>query len=143
MNDYVNRIFELYDSYIEKVNELERNKKFTAGLLGLTKGPKDDPCHDEFIEDLKKKISEFASADPQSEDVYTLLKFMYEAPLEHKDNHLVYWMFMAAHTLSCDLCAFLTKEDAADLYKQFNAAYPRYERLPAQKNVLKALKKRM
>lgn len=138
----INEIYDLYDAYIRKTEELNRNKKITDGLLGITKGPKDDPCHDQFIDDLQKKIAAFSDSQPASAEVYTLLDFMYTAPLSRRDDHMVYWMFMAVHTLAFDLIDRLCAEDAEKLYLQYMENYPRHEQLPAQKKTLKALKKK-
>ena len=134
------RISALYDAYIEKVNELERTKKVTDGLLGITKGPKDDPCHDKFANDLEQLLKEFAAAEPSSEEVCSLLEYMYTVPLNNRENHMVYWMFMAVHTLALDLIRCLDKADAEKLYQRYSSDYPRWERLPAQKKTLKELK---
>ena len=136
----LNEIYDLYDAYIEKVNELRRNSKVTDGLFGITKGPGDDPCHDRFAEELEAKLTEFASGNPVSGEVYSLLSFMYTVPLKYKDDNLIYWMFAAVHTLACDLISRLDREDAEKLYEQYIKDYPRWERLPAQQKTIKALK---
>lgn len=138
----INEICALYDAYLEKVEELERNRKVTDGLLGITKGPKDDPCHDWFADELEIRLSDFAAADPSPEEIRSLLEYMYRAPLENRDNHIIYWMFTAVHSLvlETDLIGRLDRKDASDLYRQYSEDYPRWERLPAQKKTLKALK---
>ena len=133
-------LYELYGAYIEKVKDLERNRKFTAGLLGITKGPEDDPCHDQFAKDLESGLNDFAASDPAPKEVYTLLDYMYSVPLENKDDNIIYWMLVAVHALAVDLISRLCKEDAEVLYQQYSKDYPRWERLPAQKKTLKALK---
>lgn len=138
----ISEIYELYSSYIEKVKELERSKKITDGLFGITKGPKDDPCHDVFIKDLEAQITIFASEDPDPEQVCSLLDYMYSIPLKYRDDSMIYWMFAAVHTLAYDLIGHLNPEDAQRLYQQYNENYPRQDRLPAQKKTLKALKNR-
>ena len=142
-NELACRITALYDAYIEKVNELERTKKVTDGLLGITKGPKDDPCHDKFANDLEQLLKEFAAAEPSSGEVCALLEYMYSVPLDNRENHMIYWMFMAVHTLALDLIHCLDREDAEKLYQKYSSDYPRWERLPAQKKTLKELKARM
>lgn len=136
----LNEIYGLYDSYIDKVNEIRKNSKVTAGLLGLTKGPKDDPCHDRFAEELEAKIKEFASGDPASGEVYLLLAYMYSVPLRNKDDSMVYWMFTAVHSFTYDLICRLDRKDAEKLYDRYVKDYPRWERLPAQKKIIKALR---
>ena len=138
--EMINEIYDLYDAYIKKVDELERNKKITAGLFGLTRGPKDDPCHDQFAEDLEAKLQAFAASDPDPAEVNSLLTFMFSVPLKYRDKQLIYWMFAAVHILTPDLIRLLNRADAEVLYEQYSRDYPRWERLPAQKKVLKALK---
>lgn len=138
--ELINEIYALYDAYIQKVADLEKNRKITDGLLGITKGPKDDPCHDQFAEDLETKLKELAAAGPGPDDTRMFLEYVYTVPLRHKDNKMVYWMFTAAHMLALDLIGFLDQPGAQRLYEQYSHDYPRWERLPAQKKTLKALK---
>jgi len=141
----MNEITALYDSYIRTVEELERTKKPTAGLLGITKGPKDDPFHDRFADDLAEKLKMFSAKDPSSGEVRSLLEYMYEIPFQYRENHMIYWMFTAVHSLVLDndLISRLNRADAQKIYEQYSKDYPRWERLPAQKRTLKALKAMM
>ena len=141
----MNEITILYDAYIKTVEELERTKKPTAGLLGITKGPKDDPCHDRFADDLAEKLKMFSAKDPSSGEVRSLLEYMYEIPFQYRENHMIYWMFTAVHSLVLDndLISRLNRADAQKLYEQYSKDYPRWERLPAQKRTLKVLKAMM
>ena len=59
--EQINEIYALYDADIQKVEDLEKNRKITAGLFGLTKGPEDDPCHDKFAEDMEAALKEVAA----------------------------------------------------------------------------------
>ena len=34
----------LYENYLDKVDYLEKNKPFGAGIFGMKGGPADDPC---------------------------------------------------------------------------------------------------
>ena len=138
--EQINEIYALYDAYIQKVDDLEKNRKITAGLFGLTKGPEDDPCHDKFAEDMEAALKEVAAAAPEPEEVSSLLEYIYTVPLRHKDNNMIYWMFTAVHTLALCLVQFLDRAQAQRLYERYSRDYPRWERLPAQKKTLKALK---
>ena len=141
----MNEITILDDAYIKTVEELERTKKPTAGLLGITKGPKDDPCHDRFADDLAEKLKMFSAKDPSSGEVRSLLEYMYEIPFQYRENHMIYWMFTAVHSLVLDndLISRLNRADAQKIYEQYSKDYPRWERLPAQKRTLKVLKAMM
>ena len=138
--ELLNEIYGLYDAYIKKTDELERSKKVTAGLLGITRGPKDDPCHDVFADELKTKLEQFAAEEPDPEETRILLEYIYSVPLKHRDNNMIYWMFMAVHSLTDGLICCLDREDAQKIYKQYESYYPRWERLPAQNKILKALR---
>ena len=138
--ELINDIYALYDAYIQKVADLEKNRKITDGLLGITKGPKADPCHDQFADDLESRLKDLAASGPDPEEIGSLLEYIYTIPLRHKDNNMIYWMFTAVHILALDLVRFLKKEDAQRLYDRYRRDYPRWERLPAQKKTLKALK---
>lgn len=138
-----NEIYALYDAYLQKVEELERNRRPIDGLFGIIKGPKDDPCHEKFGKDLEEKLNELAASGPGPEEVSSLLEYMYSMPLQYRDNKLVYWMFAAVHILATDLIRYLDSSDAKKLYQQYQKDFPRWERMPAQKKTLKALKERI
>ena len=134
------RIRTLYETYIDTVETLERNRKPGEGLFGLKKGPADDPCHDRFVDELTEAIADYAAQEPPSAELFETLSYMYAVPSEHREPHSLYWMLIAVQGLSLDLIGRLAPEDAAALSKSFAEAYPRWERLPAQNKVMAALK---
>ena len=131
----------LYESYIAKGIQLERDKKPGAGLLGLTAGPKDDPCHRKFLDDLQEMLAGAQAAALPSGEVCQALAYIYRAPLEHKEPLSVYWVLQAAHGATLGLIGLLEPADARTLRDDFARMYRRWERLPAQKKVLEALEK--
>lgn len=133
----------LYETYLDTVETLERNRKPGEGLFGLTKGPADDPCHDRFIEDLTAAIKDYAEQMPTSAELAETLNYMYTVPLAYKELRSAYWMLIAAQGLSLDLIAGLDPADAAALFQSYGKAYPIWERLPVQRQVLTALKARI
>ena len=74
----------LYGAYIAKAEQLERDRKPGEGLLGLSSGPKDDPCHDRFAADLEQLLKEMLRGAPASAEVRDALAYIYHAPLEHR-----------------------------------------------------------
>ncbi len=139
--NYLPRVRALYEDYLDRVCELERNRKPGAGIFGLKGGPKDDPCHDRFAEELEKLLAEFAASDPGSEEIRAVLSYMHELPPMHREPRSAYWMLIAVHGLGLELTEGLSREDAAALRSRYARLYPRWERLPAQKKLLAALKK--
>ena len=91
-----------------------------------------------FGVDPHNALHAFAHADGS----YHLMGCMYEIPLRHRDNSLAYWMLLAVQGLTAELVSHLGARDASELLRWFRDAYPRFERMPAQKKVLSALKAR-
>ena len=132
-------ILKIYDSYFEKALAAEKNRKPTDGMFGIGKKPGDDPCHTEFAEVLEAALKEFAASAPDSAAVSELLAYMYGIPKEHQDPKSVYWMLIAVHGLTAELIPRLGKDEAEVLYREYGAAYRRWERLPVQQQIYRAL----
>ena len=131
----------LYEAYIAKVEQLVRDRKPGEGVFGLKGGPKDDPCHDRFAEDLGALLKAYAREEHTPAETRALLEYIYTVPLEHREPRSAYWMLMAVHGLCGELVERLTREDAGALRRRYAADYPPWERLPVQKKTLDALKK--
>ncbi len=135
------RLEQLYRTYIGTVEELEQNRPIGAGLFGLTPGPADDPCHDRFVSELEELLRSLSESSPSSAEAAEVLRFLFEAPALHREPKSLYWMLIAAQGLASDLVDFLGREDAAALAKSYSAQYPRRDRLPAQRELLKKLER--
>ncbi|SHI23025.1 hypothetical protein SAMN02745823_03665 [Sporobacter termitidis DSM 10068] len=129
----------IYGEYFDETGRAAMNKKATDGLMGFTKGPSADPCHDRFSEQLKQTLEAFAAAPPSSQDVEEVLRYIYDTPVAYKDNTLVYLMLQAVHAHTEKLIAFLSTEDAAGLAARYIETYPRSVRLPVQNKIVKLL----
>ena len=132
----------LYTAYEAQFQAQDRKRKPMEGIFGLGGGPGSYPCHEQFAVDLEELLKRTASAAPGPELVRQLLDYIYfAAPSAGRSwPSPVHWMTLAVHGLTLDLIPFLTPEDSRTLYEQYQAAYPRRSRLPAQEKVLKALK---
>ena len=129
----------LYEDYIAAVVELERNRKPLAGIFGFGGGPKDDPCHDRFVEELTALLRDFAGQEPDSAQIRSVLEYIYAAPQENREPAAAYWMLIAVHGLTLELIDGLTPEDAAALYSAYAGGCPRWKRMPVQTKLLEAL----
>ena len=129
----------LYTGYLLKTQQLERDRKPADGLLGMGSGPAADPCHDRFAQELEALLHRMDSLP--SSQLFQALSFIYTAPFAHRGNPSAYWMLQAVHGLTVPLIPRLSPEDAQALRTQYQEDYPRWERLPAQKQVLAALKR--
>ena len=132
---------EIYSAYIEKAEQLESNRKIGEGLLGIGKKPADDPCHEQFANDIENALKDIASGSPNSQEAKEILLYIYSTPAAHEEPKSIYWMLVAVHGATSVLVPFLSHEDAAEVYKMYCKAFRRWERLPVQKNVCDLLKK--
>lgn len=135
----MNEVQRLYEEYISWVRQLEEKRKPGDGLLGLGKGPADDPCHDRFAGELEGLLEKIAGEGLPSGQIQAILTYIYRIPLENQDTQTAYWMLMAVHGLTLGLLGQITPAQAQTLWEGYKADYPRWERLPVQKQVLSTL----
>ncbi len=128
-------IRQIYEDYLGDTIRLEDERKPTDGLFGFGKRSDFDPCHDRFTERLEQAVNDIAAGKPSSEVAYSVLHFVFEAPIVNNDNRQAYWMLLAVHGLTDKLISFLSPEDAADLTAWYSQAYPKHVRLPVQKTI--------
>ncbi len=129
----------LWETYIAETERLERDKKPGAGILGLTPGPKDDPCHDRFLAQAQELLGQIDEAAPPSGEVRETLAYIYRAPLDHPEPLTAYWSLQAIHGATAPLAARLSPADARALRDEYKGMYRRWERLPAMKEAMAAL----
>ena len=132
----------LWEAYIAEAEQLERDRKPGAGIFGLTPGPKDDPCHGQFLLRAQALLGRMCAASPPSAEVREALAYIYRAPLEHPEPLTAYWSLQAIHGATAPLAALLDPADARALGDEYKKMYRRWERLPAMKEALAALEKR-
>jgi hypothetical protein len=137
----ITQIEKIYTEYIAAVKKIKSERKFTDGLMGF--GTREDsfPCHNEFIEKLKNELNTIAQNTPSQAEAAEVLKYIYEAPIKNKGFQSAYWMMMAAHSVTECLFPLISDEQALEIAKWYAEIYPKWERLPAQDKVLKALRK--
>ena len=134
------QLTQLYEAYFEQVKAAEKRLKPADGLFGMGEKLSNAPCHDAFFEALQAFLEGMdVKADPGQ--AHQVLDYIYRAPFTYPDVHRsVYWMLIAVQSLTRQAIACLRPEDARALHAWYEKAYPRWERLPAQKQVLAALR---
>ncbi|MDO5435110.1 MAG: hypothetical protein Q4G19_01965 [Clostridia bacterium] len=139
MNSTVDLLREIYDGYLQALKECETKYKPTDGVLGFGHSIKDDPCHGQFDAGIGKVIDEAVSADPSSEEAEAAIRFLFSHdPARYPVSAGL--MLCAAERYSLKLIPFLSKEAAQALFREYDRKYKRWERLPVQREVWKALK---
>ena len=135
------RTQQLYRAYLEQADALEKSKNPMEGIFGFGGKSADHPCHEQFIKDLEALLAAFRQEGINSADLRDALALVFFAPQAHQDPVSIYWMLIAAQSVTPGIIPLLSKDDAEALYTQYAQAYPRRVRLPAQKKVAQALEK--
>ena len=139
----VEEVVRLYEAYLEEFHRQKMERKAFGGVFGLRGGPQDLPCHEKFMQDLGQMLQPLPSQAPDSREVEDILRFIYcTAPARWESELTVYWMLLAAHSLTPDLIGCLDANGARALYGEYEKQYPRRQRLPVQTQILNALKGR-
>ena len=136
---YLDELRRLYGEYLARAHEAEANHKPLDGVWGFGQKSSDDPCHDRFALELETLLRSAAEEGTDPGELHAMLSYIYRAPRENREPLAAYWMLLAVHGLTLDLAGQLRWEDAGALWDEYRTAYPRWERLPAQKKVLAAL----
>ena len=139
MDRILYRLESVYDGYLETITRLESERKFGEGFFGLKSGPKDNPCHDRFDQDLKVLLQDLTPGETDSALLREVLEYMYDAPLKNPNPKSAYWMLIAVQDLTKDLIRGLAPEDADALAERYIENYPRNQRLPVQTELVKLL----
>ena len=134
------RLRALYENYLDEVENAERNRKFAAGWFGTKGGVADDPCHDRFADALRSYFEELSGAP--SAAIRDELAYVYTVPRDNPNPRAAYWMLVAVQSLTRPLVSSLAPQDAEALCELLEKTFRRSERMPAQIELIRALKNR-
>ena len=108
-----------YEDYRDRVEELERGRKPGEGIFGMRGGPKDDPCHERFAQELRERFAAFAAESPSSGEVRRVLDFVYTEPLRRPAPASGIWMLHAVQGLIDFLVSLELEGDGDDTDSQY------------------------
>lgn len=131
-------LMEIYARYFENAAKVRAKASPLAGIWGMGNDPRNDRCHDEFYEAVESWVGLF---DGDAAAAREAVRFILGAALEYKQNKDVYWYLFAAHKLTLSLISRLEPTDGKTLFAWYDQSFPKKERLPAQQQVWKALKR--
>ena len=130
----------LYSDYLAESSEVRKKAPPLAGIFGFGEDPRYHPCHELFFMNVGRWTSELADSQPSAEKALEAVRFLMEEPKKHQ-NAEGYWFMYACIGHIRNLIGFLRPEDCKALAERFDALYPRRERMPVQKQILKMLQK--
>ena len=129
---------EIYARYYERAAQVRAKASPLAGVWGLGNDPRHDRCHEDFFEAVQGWVERF---DGDAAAAREAVQWILGESAAQKQNRDVYWFLFAAHKLTLQLIPRLDPADSMALFGWYDKHFPKKERLPAQQQVWKALKK--
>jgi len=127
------------NEYDAAVQEVQKNRKFFDGLLGMGTHPGSAACHDTMdrrVAEICGQAAESADAGEKAELVWAV----FQAEGSWKGPEYARLMLAAIQRHTLPLISGLEETDRKELAEWYRKTYPRHKRLPMQEQVLKALK---
>lgn len=140
MEELLDALEQAYTRYRQDIETYERKSKPTDGLLGFGRSLKDDACHERFDERIAEAVSAICGSKPAPEAAERAVRALIAREDTDTWPIAAQWMLRAVERHSMPLLAYLSPEAANALSRQYASRYKPWDRLPAQKQVLKALK---
>ena len=131
-------LMDMYARYFENAAKVRAKASPLAGIWGMGNDPRNDRCHDDFYDAVANWVEAFDGDRAAAKDA---VKWILGAAWEYRQDRDVYWYLFAAQKLTLKLIPRLNPADARELFGWYDQCYPKKERLPAQQQVFKALKK--
>ena len=128
--------------YFEALGREEAGRGFGDGLLGFGKKLSDAPCHAAFDGQTEALLRQAGEAELSSREIYALISKLFQADGAYAWPPCAVVQLLAAQRHASRLIPSLEAGDAAALADWYEKRYPRFQRLPAQTELLKALKTR-
>ena len=140
MDELLTELEQAFAVYRQDLERYEKKKNPLGGLFGVGSSLKDDSCHDRLDERLEKTVADMCAIPPSAEDAARAVRMLLH-PQEGRAWPLAAeWMLRAVERHTLPLIPFLTPEAAAGFLRDYTSRYKPWDRLPAQKEVCRALK---
>ena len=140
MEEYLTALEQAFIAYRQDIESCQKKSRPTDGLLGFGHSLKDDACHERFDERIAQTVSDLCKADPAPETAEQAVALLIARSDSASWPLAAQWMLRAIERHSLPLIPFLAPAAAARLQKDYAARYRPWDRLPAQKEVQKALR---
>lgn len=142
MEELFTALTQAFLDYRQDLENYQKKAKPTDGLLGFGHSLQNDPCHEKLDEAVKKAVNAISTAGPSQAEAEKAVRFLL-SPSDGKPWPLAAeWMLRAVERHTLPLIPFLSKEAAGVFLREYTKRYKPWERLPAQKEVYKALKEK-
>ena len=129
---------QIYREYEEKLSQAVANASVFAGAFGMGDDPRKDACNQIFYDQVAQWAAAFRESDPTAREAAQAANWILEYPARHRGSG-TYWMTYAAQKHVREFLALVEPNEAEKIRVEFARMYPKNDRLPVQKEVLRAL----
>ena len=141
MSVYTERFRGIMEQYSEALEKASKTRKLAGGLFGLGGGPGDDPCHEAMDRKVGELTEQFTAAEEQVEETSLLVSEILRAEKSREWTPAAKWAVLAIQRYTIPLIPKTGPEDRKQLAAWYTQAYPKRQRLPIQKQIVKELEK--
>ena len=136
-------VISAYAVYLDGMAESRRSLRPIQRFLAGTGDAGRERCQDDFVSAIHAAVDAFVSDGPEPSDAADTVRYILSRANENRQSGEAFWMLLASHVYALPLIDLLSPGDAGAILAEFEASYPKRERMPVQKTVIKALKARM
>ena len=142
MEERLAELEQAFADYRQELAKCESERKPIDGLFGLGHAVKDDPCHARFDERIAQVVEAIRTAEPSETETAEALEILLAREDMQTWPSSAQWMLRAVERHALPLIPFLSPERADAFARKYAARYKPWDRFPAQKQVLLALKQK-
>ena len=142
MEELIAGLEQAFADYRQDLENYEKKKQPLSGLFGIGASLKDDSCHDRLDHRIEQAVGEISGLSPSPEDAARAVRMLLKPQDGTAWPLAAEWMLRAVERHTLPLIPFLAPEAAAGFLKEYAARYKPWDRLPAQKEVYRALRSR-
>ena len=131
----------IYQEYEQRLAQAQQQAGVFAGAFNMGDDPRKDACNQFFYESLGQWVWEFLETEPTAGEAARAAEWILNYPALHRES-ATYWMTYAAQGHVRELIPLLESKAAERLVRDYENQYPRRDRMPVQRELVKALRSR-
>lgn len=135
----VQTVKNIINDYIDRCESLVTAAKPLDGLFGFGADPRKDECHERFYADMQTAVDAMVKEPIAADEAYAVADLILTFGSEPDCPDVAHWTLISVQKLLLPLLPLMEEQHKHALYQWYNAHVPRFERLPIQKEVIKAL----
>ena len=139
MESFLARAEQAFADYREELKAAEQKLKPADGLFGFGHSLKDDACHVRADDRVRQAVEGLCAMQPPSDVAEKMVRKLLFRDDVASWPQAAQWMLRAMERHALPLIPFLSRETAKIISLEYAGRYKRWERMPVQKQVCRAL----